>query len=303
MPQLRRPSILFRTGSHRSCNIILTVQRSATTRSESTRTTLFGILVVAEHPLTTGQIIALAKALGISATNVKSHLTRMVADGTVRRAGRRRFARYSPARKGQDLIQGISARLDVQRDGPWDGRWLVLTLRRPSARNERSRVRDSLWFDGFRPWSPDVYLRPAWPNQWALMRARAYVDSGLALCVHGELLGAVSWRRVQAMYRLGALDRAAARLANRIDAAFAGKPSAAEAFAARLNVGGRVARLIAHDPRLPAALWTSQTGMRELRTAYRRFETKIASHAQEFVDEILRMRPIHSRHQLVTRQN
>jgi DNA-binding transcriptional regulator PaaX len=263
------------------------VQYSATTLAESTRTTLFGIFVVAEHPLTTGQIIALAKALGISATNVKSHLTRMVADGTVRRAGRRRFARYSPASNGQDLIQGISARLDVQRDRPWDGRWLVLMLQLPSARNERSRVRDSLWFDGFRPWSPEIYLRPAWPRQWALMRGRAYVDRGLAFCVQGEVLGAVNWRRVRAMYRLGALDRAAARLANEINAAVAGNRSGAEAFAARLKVGGRVARLVAHDPRLPPAVWKSQTGMRDLRTAYRRFENKIGSRAQEFVDRVL----------------
>jgi DNA-binding transcriptional regulator PaaX len=264
------------------------VQYSATISSEATRTTLFGILVVAEHPLTTGQIIALAKALGISATNVKSHLTRMVADGTVRRKGPRRFARYSPANKGQDLIQGIAARLHVQRDQPWDGRWLVLMLRLPSDRSERGRVRDSLWFDGFRPWSPEVYLRPSWPNQWALMRARAYVDSGMALCVHGEVLGAVNCGRVRAMYRLGALDRAAARLANEINAAVAGKRSGAEAFAARLNVGGRVARLIAHDPRLPAALWKSKGGMQELRSAYQRFERKIGSHAQEFVDQVLR---------------
>lgn len=243
--------------------------------------------MVAEQPLTTGQIIALAKALGISATNVKSHLTRMVADGSVRRTGRRRFARYSPATKGQHLIQGISARLDVQRDQPWDGRWLVLMLRFPSARNERSRVRDALWFDGFRPWSPEVYVRPAWP-EWALMRARAYVERGIALCVYGEVLGGVNWGRVQAMYRLGALDRAAARLANEVKAAVAGRRSGAEAFAARLSVGGRVARLIAHDPRLPATLWKSQTGMRELRTAYRLFETKIGSHAQEFIDQVLR---------------
>ena len=47
-------------------------------------------------------------------------------------------------------------------------------------------------------------------------------------------------------------------------------------------------RLIAHDPRLPAVLWKSQTGMQELRTAYQRFERKIGSHAQEFVDQVLR---------------
>ena len=254
---------------------------------EATRTLLFGTLIVAARPLTAGQVIALAKPLRISATNVKSHLTRMVADGSVRRSGRRRLARYSPATGKHALLQGIAARLEEQEDDPWNGRWLLLTLRLPSAGKKRRRIRESLWFDGFRPWSANVYLRPAWPPAWALTRAQVYVESGIALCVHGEFLGTIDWRRVRAMYRLDALDRAAARLAKEIEGMCAGKRSSSEAFAARLNVGGQVARLVGHDPRLPAAMWDARTGLRDLRTAYRRFETRVGPRAQEFVDQVL----------------
>lgn len=256
---------------------------------ESTRTMLFGALVVAARPLTTGQIIALAEPLRISSTNVKTHLSRMVADGSVRRSGRRRFAQYSPATDGHDRIQAIAARLDVNERETWDGRWLLLTLRLPEGRRERSRVRQSLWFDGFRPWSTDVHLRPAWPTPWAITRAKGYVQSGVALCLHGELLGVLDGRRVRAMYGVDALDRAAVQLAEKIDALCSRKRSAGDAFAARLNVGGRVARLIAHDPRLPDAIWESRTGMRKLRRAYRRFDARVGSQAQEFVDDIIGM--------------
>ena len=255
--------------------------------AHSTRTMLFGVLVVAARPLTTGQITALAEPLGISATNAKSHLTRMVADGSVRRSGPRRFTRYSPAIDRRELIEGISARLEVPQEQKWDGCWLLLTLRLPSGRRERSRVRESLWCDGFRPWSADVFLRPAWPKPWALTRAQAYLRGGVALCVLGEFVGELDWGRVRAMYSLDALDRAATRLAKEINAMRAGKRSVAEAFAARLNVGGRVARLVAHDPRLPAAFWGSRTGLEELRTAYRRFEETVGPRAQKLVDQVM----------------
>ena len=43
--------------------------------------------VLADCALTAAQLIRLAKPLGVSATNVKSHLTRMVADGILEREG------------------------------------------------------------------------------------------------------------------------------------------------------------------------------------------------------------------------
>jgi hypothetical protein len=54
-----------------------------------------------------------------------------------------------------------------------------------------------------------------------------------------------------------------------------------------LDVGGRVARLIAHDPRLPPTIWASRTGLRDLVRAHRRFETCVGSLAQRFLNDVL----------------
>jgi len=89
------------------------------------------------------------------------------------------------------------------------------------------------------------------------------------------------------MYDLDGLDHEAGRLARAITAKRAGTRSAAGAFAARLDVGGRVARLIAHDPRLPPTIWASRTGLRDLVRAYQRFETCVGSRAQQFLNEVL----------------
>lgn len=258
----------------------------ATMPADSTRTILFGIFVLAGRPLTTGQVVALSKPLGISPTNVKSHLTRMVAEGALRRSGPRRFARYWPTADRQHVIQGIAARLETPEAG-WDERWLMLTLQMPSRRSARNVLRESLWFDGFRPWGSDTYIRPAWPERWALDRAQAYLARGAGLCVHGTLLGAVDLKRVRKMYDLDGLDHEAGRLARAITAKRAGTRSAAGAFAARLHMSGLVARLIAHDPRLPPTIWASRTGLRDLVRAYQRFETYVSSRAQQFLNEVL----------------
>ena len=46
----------------------------------STRSLLVGILVLAKRPLTAPEIVALGRPLRLSATNIKSHLTRLTAE-------------------------------------------------------------------------------------------------------------------------------------------------------------------------------------------------------------------------------
>src|SRR5579859_6456260 len=65
--------------------------------SGSGRTTIIGMLLLAERSLSAPQLIRLASPLGLSATNVKSHLTRMVAEGVLRREGSVRLAVYAPS--------------------------------------------------------------------------------------------------------------------------------------------------------------------------------------------------------------
>ena len=249
----------------------------------STRTTLFGIFVLARRKLTAAQLIALARPLGISATNVKSHLTRMVAEGALERTGPKRAARYGPSPGQAEVVEGIEARLGSYPEEPWDGEWIVLALKMPGPRGERDRLRASLWFDGFRPWDGSTFVRPAWPKAWAQARARWYLARIPGLAVAGLLLGDVPVNR---LYDLDTLDREARKLARRIRAKRAPAISPARAFAARLEIGGLVARLVGHDPKLPRELWERRTGMRELSRAFAMFEKRIAPAAQRFLNKI-----------------
>jgi hypothetical protein len=82
--------------------------------AESTRSLLVGLLVLANCPLTAPQIVALGRPLRLSATNIKSHLTRLTAEGVLTRTGSRRSQRYwlSPAR--ERLAQRIVPSLPEQ---------------------------------------------------------------------------------------------------------------------------------------------------------------------------------------------
>jgi hypothetical protein len=161
-----------------------------------------------------------------------------------------------------------------------------LTLRMPSNRTQRKHLHASLWFDGFRPWAPATFARPAWPERWALGRARHYLALTPVLGVRGMLVGSIDRGQLELMYALEALDREAHRLTRSIrDKRVPNSPAAA--FAARLTVGGLIARFVGHDPRLPPGLWGGRTKLRDLVRAFRRFEARIAPLAQRFLNQVL----------------
>jgi DNA-binding transcriptional regulator PaaX len=269
------------------CNTLPHVFIFATRHMDSTRTVLFGIFVVAGRKMTAAQVIALARTLGISATNVKSHLTRMVADGALRRSGPVRQAHYWPSPNQARVVEDIVARLQKTPSQRWNRTWLILIPRTSSSRGRREQLRASLWFDGFRPWAANTFVRPAWPERWALNRARQHLANTGGLCARGTLVGAIGVADVSAIYGLDSLDREARRLARWISHRRIPKGSGDDAFAARLRVGGLVARLVGHDPRLPPVLWDGRNGMEELVRAFRRFEARIAPLAQRFLDHVL----------------
>jgi DNA-binding transcriptional regulator PaaX len=119
---------------------------------------------------------------------------------------------------------------------------------------------------------------------WAIDRARAIAPT--ALCVVGKLAGTIRLDQVQKMYGLDALDRQARRLANRIRAESRAADDSAAAFRARLHIGGMAARLAAHDPRLPAAIWGQRRGLQDLRKAFRSLEARLGGLADRFVDAV-----------------
>ncbi|HKO57717.1 MAG TPA: hypothetical protein VJ276_17755 [Thermoanaerobaculia bacterium] len=248
------------------------------------RTSLFGIFVLAGRPLSAAQVIALAAPLGITASNVKSHLTRMVADGSLRRSGPVRKATYQPSEQREGVIAGIRGRLDDSPPEPWDGAWLMLSLRLTGLRRaDREELLASLWLDGFRPCGGTTFIRPAWPAAWAASRAAAYLGSLEGACIRGEPLLPVD---AAALYELDALDRRAMQLADWIARQRIPHRHDARAFALRLRVGGRVVAVMGHNPRLPPAVWGKRNGMRRLAASYRRFERRIAPLAARFVEDV-----------------
>lgn len=256
---------------------------------DSTRTLIFGIFVLANRKLTASQVIALAKPLKTSATNVKSHLTRMVNEGTLRRSGPVRQAVYWPSQSHSKIIEAINARLNESRPEPWDLTWIILMLEMPSNRRQREILRASLWFDGFRPSAPNTFIRPAWPEKWALQKTREYLAITRGTSLRGRFISKIEMSNAITSYNLNSLDREATRLATWINTRRI--PSHAvnsAAFALRLKVGGVVARLMGHDPRLPPEIWGARTGMSKLVDAFRKFETRIAPLSQKFLHEVIR---------------
>ncbi len=135
----------------------------------------------------------------------------------------------------------------------------MLTSRLPTNRAERDRLRASLWFDGFRPVNFDCFVRPAWANR-ARNRINAYRFGG-AFSIRGEI---VSGRcRMENLYDLRGLDSEAWGLASWLKRQQSAAITPRAAFLARMEAGGRVARLVGHDPRLPPAMWGKRRGMTE----------------------------------------
>lgn len=252
----------------------------------ASRTTIMGIFVTAARGLTASQLIALAAPLGVSATNVKSHLTRMVAEGVLRRHGRVRLATYEATREQARFIDSIRDRLVESNQEPWDSTWLQLTLPVLRSRSQRERLHSGLWFEGFRTVAPNVYVRPAWPSPWAKDVARRYADVAAGICMQGVVLKSPG--DLSRLYDLNGLDSEAAVLASRIRRKVRVTLGPKQAFVERIRIGGEVVQLVAHDPKLPAEIWGSRHGVRNLVQAFSDFEAAVAKPAAAFVEQVVR---------------
>ena len=248
-----------------------------------------GILVTAARELTAAQLIALAEPLGMSATNVKSHLTRMVSEGVLRRQGPVRQAVYGLSRGQSYVVEFIRQRMKLKVGEPWDSTWLMLTIPLPKNRSQRDHLRASLWFDGFRPLDNNVFARPAWPLPWAEEQARQYAAVWAGTCLRGGIVASPA--DLARLYDLDRLHLEARALASRIRNRRVSSMTPRRAFAERMRAGGEAVQLMAHDPRLPPAVWGKRQGMRQLVEAFTEFEKRIAKPAASFVEEVISSSP------------
>lgn len=184
------------------------------------------------------------------------------------------------------MVERIRERLAQPSDEPWDGAMLMLAVRVPKHRQARDALRAALWFDGFRPWGREVWLRPAWPHLWAVERAQTYVASGASVAVQGTLVGTPNVAAIKALYASERLDREASVLAKVIEKQSQQLNTPVQAFAARQRLAGRVVDIIARDPRLPPTLMSGE-GLTRLRAAYGALMTATETPAKAFVDSVV----------------
>jgi DNA-binding transcriptional regulator PaaX len=255
---------------------------------ESTRSLIIGTFALTGRAeLTASQLIALAEPCGVTATNLKSHLTRMVTDGSLDRSERPRSSTYRPSRRRRGVMDAIRTRLSMS-ERKWDGAWVLVLARPVAERWRRARLRRRLEFDGFRPWNRDTFARPAWPRPWALERAAAHAGEAEGICWEGGSAAEADIQRLISLYDLDAIHRHAQGLARLVQRHAATFYSPRKAWAHLVALGGRVIRTIADDPLLPPEIWRARTGMRELVAAYREFERSAVARALPFVQEALR---------------
>ena len=125
--------------------------------------TLFGDYIIHHGgEIWTGSLIRLLQVLGVSSSQaVRSALSRMSQRGWLqsRRIGRRSY--YSLTPKGEKLLTEGAQRIFLGRQGPWDGRWRILTYRIPDNYSDlRTRLRRELGWIGFGRLDASFYIAP-----------------------------------------------------------------------------------------------------------------------------------------------
>ena len=247
-------------------------------RRETTRSLLIGLFVLTGRAeLSAAELVRLARCRGASAGNVKSHLTRMVQDGSLVRSGSPRLYLYAPAPGRKRIIEAIEMRIQPSEEA-WNGDWILFAAPLLDA-----RARRRLRFDGFRPVGRGAFARPAWPRTWALERARTHAERSGGGFVVGSLNGERVLASCLRAYGLGTLARRAARLGTRIARGLSAPPTGARAFALRLEIGEAIARLFSANPRLPSALWGGRDPLHDVARAYARLERVLARAGAPFL--------------------
>jgi phenylacetic acid degradation operon negative regulatory protein len=125
--------------------------------------TLYGdFLIAAGEAVWVGSLIRLLEPLGLSATNVRTVLSRMAAKGwlAAERSGRRSYYGLTP--RGRRLLEEGAARIYAPpRQDDWDGSWTLLAYSIPEDRRaSRDRLRARLSWLGFGSLGNGLWVTP-----------------------------------------------------------------------------------------------------------------------------------------------
>lgn len=251
---------------------------------------VFGLFMIADlGAMTLAQLVRLGTAAGLTATNIKSHVSRMVGDGSLVRTGPAGASQYAPSEHRLRIVGVLRDRLAPLPDEPWHRTWWVMGVDLPRTREDRERLRRALHFDGFRPTVGNAWIRPAWPEAVAQAAIMRHVECHGVVACKGPLIGALDIART---FRLDRAERAAARLSARIGRArrllAAGGPRLVQTW---LGLGGDAALFASEHPRLPIELLRDWPTMRTVLAAWNDFERDARTASHDFMHSMLTDRP------------
>ena len=259
-------------------------------RQDTTRTQVFGLFVVAETPsLTMGQLVRLGTAVGLSETNIKSHVSRLCSDGSLMRMGEFGASRYALSEARRRIVESLRERmvpLEKRRE-PWSGRWWLLGLHLPGDRVERDHARKRLRFAGMRAWGGNAWICPAWPQVEMRRRLAKLARDMSAIACEGELTGNLD---AVSTFELERLERVAAGLLLKVQRALADLAKGLDGRSAlklRHRLGGTMARYVSEAPYLPPELLEGRASPSLLLTRLAELEATAGMLSREFILDAL----------------
>ena len=261
-------------------------------REETTRTRVFGLFVVTgSESLTLAQLVRLGLAVGLTASNVKSHISRMVADGSLLRRPAPSASRYAPSENRMRMVRTLRARLAPAAKERWNLRWWLVALDAPRPRAQRERARGALQFEGFRRWRGDAWLRPAWPAAGARSAVTRLATRYDLVACEGLIAGALD---VPLTFHLDATERIARGILQRVEVArrrLGSSADSASLLKTRLALGGELAHFASDHPQLPPELLDGRRATGSLITVWNAFERDAERASKSHIDALLRGEP------------
>ncbi|HCM27774.1 MAG TPA: hypothetical protein DIC34_14725 [Treponema sp.] len=250
---------------------------------------IFGFLVsLRARELSVDQLMAFGAPLGITATNLRSSLSRMAAKGLVeaRKEGKRAF--YSLAPKGQRIGGNVGLHFREPDWSGWDGSWWGAFFSMPEAK-ERYALQKKLAAYRLRPLYPGFWARPYREAEGIGEAFASRASEGRFELARLTFERAITRERAAEAFGLEAI---AARLAgaaataeasiSRLDAS-----GAEEAFAQWMRLGHELVNALALDPLLPPPLLPEDWPGPGLRARFSEWAGTCSARMKAFVAPIL----------------
>lgn len=265
--------------------------------------TLYGdFLLERLAPVWIGSLIELLAPLGMSATNVRTVVSRMAAKGwlVAERDGRRSY--YGLTERGRHLLEQGAARIyDPPKQETWDGEWTLLSYSIPEDRRPlRDRLRARLAWLGLGPLGNGLWVTPHDVRAEVLELAEELDVAEYVEVFRGTHVGpSEPTRLVERMWDLEGLnERYDAFIQRHLDACLKLKHEGPEsvtpreAFVRRFELVHEYREFPGLDPFLPRPLqpkdWAGECALALLRY----YRDLLAEPADRFVESVVKTLPV-----------